>query len=494
MKSILFKQKAKGIGLVEVLVSTVIIAVGLLAIASMQGTFLKGSADNKAKSQAQVLAERKVEELRNLMQSTEFDSIGSSEKDETLDEGTNETFKRKWVVTDSVDGSTKEIEVTVYWDSDNTDATKEVTLTNLLSFPNPAGSITLALYGDSGGFSESPDPNQRSSETIEDEIIDLFDESGDPIEGVVASGNAKDEVYSFDGGIYRDDGNGTTGTLVIACDGTDMKKFDLDLSFPANYPGSYKYTTGVYTPNIPRSYLYTKRFDKDGDNEGELIQIYSQHYTIITIGIFKVYNLTNWCVAEHRYFGRIIIPIKGLVRTKNTLDHIKLDHNANAMHCVFYSNKSSSEQPYACYVGGNCENEKGVIGATATQCSPYSKVREVGPGGFSGNLGITDIKDGGANQESVCFRENLDATATEFFTARKYKTINSNHAQEEGINQPQACQDFFIVKRQANVNKLATECNAEASSVNLPPQELIRKITTDHNPVVTTVNVDYCAP
>ena len=55
----------QGIGFVEVLVATVVIALGLLSLASMQGNFISASGDNKTRAEAIMLAEAKIEEVRN---------------------------------------------------------------------------------------------------------------------------------------------------------------------------------------------------------------------------------------------------------------------------------------------------------------------------------------------------------------------------------------------------------------------------------------------
>ena len=61
----LISQKQKGIGLIEVLIATVVIAIGLLAVAAFQTNLISGSGENKTRAQAMVLAEQKMEELRN---------------------------------------------------------------------------------------------------------------------------------------------------------------------------------------------------------------------------------------------------------------------------------------------------------------------------------------------------------------------------------------------------------------------------------------------
>ena len=59
-------KKQKGFTLIEVLISLIIFAVGLLAIAGMQITSIKGNHFSSNVTQAAVLAQNKLEYLKNL--------------------------------------------------------------------------------------------------------------------------------------------------------------------------------------------------------------------------------------------------------------------------------------------------------------------------------------------------------------------------------------------------------------------------------------------
>jgi Tfp pilus assembly protein PilV len=93
-------KNSTGIGLIEVLITTVVVAVGLLAIASLQGDLMNGSGLNKTRAEAKALCDTKIEELRDRIEKTGasgYDAIASSAANETIT-GTNETFSRGWVV------------------------------------------------------------------------------------------------------------------------------------------------------------------------------------------------------------------------------------------------------------------------------------------------------------------------------------------------------------------------------------------------------------
>lgn len=100
----------KGFTLIEVLVGLVILAIGLLAIAGMQLTSVKGNFFSSNLTQASVLAQDRLEILRNLP----WADVN------TFSEGTipNTIFTREYTV-NLVPGTTmKEIMVTVRWRDD----------------------------------------------------------------------------------------------------------------------------------------------------------------------------------------------------------------------------------------------------------------------------------------------------------------------------------------------------------------------------------------
>lgn len=104
----------KGFTLIEVLVGLVILAIGLLAIAGMQLTSVKGNFFSSNLTQASVLAQDRLEILRNLPWGHDDLSAG------THDEGTipNTIFTRQYTVA-VIPGTTMiDITVTVRWRDD----------------------------------------------------------------------------------------------------------------------------------------------------------------------------------------------------------------------------------------------------------------------------------------------------------------------------------------------------------------------------------------
>lgn len=487
MKSFYFSKKNNGIGLIEALVTTVIIAIGLLAVASMQGGFMAGSASNKTRAEALALAEEKIEELKNNIVKADYTAISSSLGPDSID-GVNATFSRTWVMTPLTPPTRKKIAVTVTWGGASAD--EQVLLTSEIAFSDPGNSVGLAAYGNPSG--RSPSPNQGSSETVNDTNIDLRNPDGSLKDGITqVSGSTN--LYEKDGNLYRDNGNNTGGgTLVFFCNQIDAAEFDVDLRNPLNYEinGDLK-TTGLIN-------LLTKRLDLDSVTGNEAIELYSRNYIADADGFLTA---DGSCTLEHRFFGGAIITLKGNIHTVNNLDNIKVDFNKTDMFCVFNSGEDQTKRPYACYAGGNCNVSPAGDNNNVNTCpDPSAADAKVGPGGFSGNVGILNVDDDGGNKESVCFKEELDngpiadpqiAIITPA-TARKYKT--NNGGAEQGINQSYSCQDYLIVGRRNNFNQLAAACAVAVGKLNvasLPTKEVVRTISGS-NTVVVGINNSFC--
>ena len=78
-------KNSTGIGLIEVLITTVVVAVGLLAVASLQGDLIGGSRSNKTRAEAQALANTKIEQLRDTIEkanATGYTALASSTANE----------------------------------------------------------------------------------------------------------------------------------------------------------------------------------------------------------------------------------------------------------------------------------------------------------------------------------------------------------------------------------------------------------------------------
>jgi type IV pilus assembly protein PilV len=101
----------KGFTLTEVLVGLVLLAVGILAIAAMQITSIKGGYFSSHLTQATVSAQDKLEVLKNLSYSDS--DLSSGLHNEGILAGT--IFSRQHHIVEDAGNSMKTITVTVQW-------------------------------------------------------------------------------------------------------------------------------------------------------------------------------------------------------------------------------------------------------------------------------------------------------------------------------------------------------------------------------------------
>jgi type IV pilus modification protein PilV len=94
------RRAARGFSMIEVLVAAAVLAVGLLAVASLQVSMIRASGDSKAYSVALSLAKDKIEELRN------FTGVRGSRSYQSIADGTDSPgdvggvdYTRGWTVT-----------------------------------------------------------------------------------------------------------------------------------------------------------------------------------------------------------------------------------------------------------------------------------------------------------------------------------------------------------------------------------------------------------
>ena len=256
-------KNSTGIGLIEVLITTVVVAVGLLAIASLQGDLMNGSGLNKTRAEAKALCDTKVEELRDRIVKTGasgYDGIASSAANETIT-GTNETFSRGWVVQDKTGPARKQISATCSW------AKGQVVVQSVVAFEDVWASGVGAQGQNNGIDTDDPSTNANSSEEIKPEIINL------------PQAQTPNSIYTYNGKKYMVTASGTKAARVYSC--------------------------GILTPF--EHDLFTRRVNRDGVVGDEAIELFEKS----TIG-------TNYCIPKVRFNGGVIIPIRGIVHSKAT--------------------------------------------------------------------------------------------------------------------------------------------------------------------------------
>ncbi len=104
-------QKNQGGSVLEVLITLIVLSVGLVAMAKLQGTLLQSSNLAKNRTVAINLAQDKMETLRG----SDFAllSSGTDVIDATIQDGVSEQYERLWTVTGN--GTKRMIEVMVKW-------------------------------------------------------------------------------------------------------------------------------------------------------------------------------------------------------------------------------------------------------------------------------------------------------------------------------------------------------------------------------------------
>jgi type IV pilus modification protein PilV len=78
------RAQQRGVGLIEVLIALVILAIGFLALAALQGAITRNAADSRARTAATSMAKEKLEELRSFV-SGRADANGDGVPDLIID-------------------------------------------------------------------------------------------------------------------------------------------------------------------------------------------------------------------------------------------------------------------------------------------------------------------------------------------------------------------------------------------------------------------------
>lgn len=458
-----YTNKIIGIGLIEVLITTVVVAMGLLALATFQGELMGGSRLSKARDEAKMLCDSKVEELRDRIVRGTFDSSGNpvpadsylaiaSGNDQVT--GTNATFTRTWNIADLVDPVRKRITATCSWDGE------QVVVQSMIAFSDLTTSMldSRGSGGGAGGPLNAPSLTAESSEDISERIQ-------------LPAAQAPGTLYSDGDNNYIVDPSGTSGSLANLCS---------DLSPPA-----INFENG----------LRTRRVNEDGVEGLESIELFELQL------ITNESGTNEYCIPRVRFNGGVIIPLRGTVHSRATtgtgqnvtildVELFTFNISESGTYCVFKPAPGDQSAPYTCYVGGNCTFGPVGISEDVTQCpDPAVAQAKVGPGGWRGRVGLLGVATQGRN---ICFAEEVAGEPVTRDTARNYYTRNG--ILNEGINKPYACHDFLIVDGQPNDRKLHEECQEQASQVGglmLASKDIIRAINGPnvYDPVI---DISYC--
>jgi hypothetical protein len=160
------KQVNYGIVLVEVLITTVITAIGTLAVIMLL-TNLNSSSDlSKARDEALSIAHSQMEILQNNLDKAQYHKITSAK--ETSIKGVNANYLVSWRVTNQNHSDRKRIKTTVKWIGKQ-GKPQQIELNHLINWSDALKSASIASYGVKTGFTYLS-PNQTTQAGDQKEI------------------------------------------------------------------------------------------------------------------------------------------------------------------------------------------------------------------------------------------------------------------------------------------------------------------------------------
>ncbi|WP_201215465.1 type IV pilus modification PilV family protein [Halochromatium roseum] len=169
-----FGERVRGFALLDALVTMAILALGMTALATLNGRLVSGGNIAKNRAQAVAIAQKKIEELRaNVLNDSggvatnNFSTLASG-SDSCSDNPSpypcgSAGFQRQWILSDhTAIPNSKNIQVSVTW-TDAENQPQSVFLSSLVTWDNPlmqAGAVDDDDFINMGGF---PDPTGGGS-------------------------------------------------------------------------------------------------------------------------------------------------------------------------------------------------------------------------------------------------------------------------------------------------------------------------------------------
>lgn len=486
-------SKQRGIGLVEVLVALVVVSLGLLGLAKLEGNLLSTSGNNKARAEAMGIAQQQMETIRYAASSdTSYQELNDGFPPSLVDldpfpvTGTNAQFTVDIDIDDPDANQIINTIVAVAW-TDATGAPDSVTLMSEIALQDVQKSAFNT--NDSAASTAVPSPRQSASEDVQ-----AASETVDPNDVISPTQTPLP----------------ATGT--VAADGD--RASGLAETFTVNS-----------TDATPVPYTLTAIADD------------SRYYiTYFGEGNLGVYVCETTAVGGCRYiqnhFGGVTLSTKGVIYSaKNTNNNltgiIPVWSSSEVTACykgtITQTGSGASavySMPYECVYAGNCEDEPNPgdyckLGVTPDQV----RDKGVGPGGEFGNLGLIGL-DGSNGGDQVCYLEGSpDWNNTENLlsgrydslpggqkqynesylfpvTARQYVTrrlMSNGEERSEGINKSFRNHNFLLVNRTNNADQYKNcyqainETPTSLLTYVLAPRNLVRVRTDIVDPVTNPV-------
>lgn len=133
------RSKIQGFSLIEALIAALIVGIGIIGLARLQGITLSNSSESRTRTDALNLAQKKIEELRSFSNQTTYDNLadGTNANTETIMAGGNANFTRTWTITACANSmNCKQAKVTVAW-TDSSGEAQTVKLTSFITQTDP---------------------------------------------------------------------------------------------------------------------------------------------------------------------------------------------------------------------------------------------------------------------------------------------------------------------------------------------------------------------
>lgn len=377
MERILY-SKQRGIGLVEVMIALLVVSLGLLGLAKLEGNLLSTSGNNKARAEAVGIAQQQIETIRYAASSTtafeDLDDAGLSlvNLNPFPVTGTNAQFTVDIDIEDPDVNRIINTIVNVAW-MDATGTADSVTLMTEIALQDIQKS---ALHtNDTAASVAVPSPRQSASEDVRPAS-----------EGVGVDSPTPSTLPAS-----------KTVTLVNGA---------LPSSFTVNdiNDASISYTLSAIAPD---SNYYNTYF-----GEGNLAVYMCQS--------------DGTCNYIQNHFGGVSLSVRGTIYS--TDDNIAQANDLTGITPVWSSSEVTAcyygdiqqptavdpyyALPYECVYAGNCEDDATTCYGfgTATEVTPAQvDSKGVGPGGEFGNLGLIGL-DGSNGGDQVCFLEDTPNT------------------------------------------------------------------------------------
>jgi len=203
-------KKNVGFSLIEVLIALIILGVGLLGLAKIQGITLLNSAESRMQTHALNFAQEKIEELRTYGNTSTYTAYASNAVGTDL-VGANSTFTRTWTVSACPNTvECKNISVTVAWTGIDGSA-YDIQLTSQIAELEPARSgmvvASVAMIGDTAAESAAKAAAHAAAAAGYEAQVAASSDASDAQKAAAADAKARAEQAASDAQDAADTGD-----------------------------------------------------------------------------------------------------------------------------------------------------------------------------------------------------------------------------------------------------------------------------------------------